>query len=77
MCQTACALTDGGDELFEDAEGKQRLWKLPQEKLESAGDHVNLLPLSVLQVQVLLCRNRGQLQASETKLQIKQTLGSD
>lgn len=50
-------LTDGSDELVEAAEWKQRLWKLPQEQFESSGDHMDLLPLPVLQVQLLLCRD--------------------
>lgn len=52
-----CVLTDGSNELVEAAEGEQRLWELPQEKLQSSSDHMDLLPLSVLQVQLLLCRD--------------------
>lgn len=55
--QSDCVLTDGSDELVEAAEGEQRLWKFPQEKLQCSSDHVDLVPLSVLQVQLLLCRN--------------------
>lgn len=49
------SLTYGSDELVKAAEGKQRLWKLSQEKLERSSDDVDLFPLSVLQVQLLLC----------------------
>lgn len=50
-------LTDGGDELLKAVEGKQRLWKLSEEKLQRSGDHMDLLPLSVIQVQMFFCRD--------------------
>lgn len=52
----SCVLTYSSNELVKAAEGKQWLWKLPQEKFQSPSDDVNFLPLSILQVQVLLCR---------------------
>ena len=61
------ALTDGSDELVEAAEGKQRFWELPQEKFQSSGDDVNLLPLSIIQVQLLLCREEDTTRGQEVR----------
>lgn len=47
------SLTDGCDEPVEVAEGEERLRKFPEEQLEGAGDDVHVLPLAVLQVQLL------------------------
>lgn len=47
------SLTDGCDEPVEVAVGEERLRKLPEEQLEGAGDDVHVLPLAVLQVQLL------------------------
>lgn len=46
-------LTDGCDEPVEVTEGEKRLRKFPEEQLEGTGDDVNVLPLAVLQVQLL------------------------
>lgn len=47
------SLTDGCDEPVEVAVGEERLRKFPEEQLEGAGDDVHVLPLAVLQVQLL------------------------
>jgi len=65
-----CGLTDGSDELLEGAEGKQRFWKLSKEKLQSSGDDVDLLPLPVLQVQLLLCRKEQQQKKKKPSNQV-------
>lgn len=49
------SLTDGCDEPVEVAIREERLRQFPEEQLEGAGDDVHVLPLAVLQVQ-LLCR---------------------
>lgn len=46
-------LTDGCDEPVEVTEGEKRLRKFPEEQLEGAGDDMDVLPLAVLQVQLL------------------------
>lgn len=46
-------LTDGCDEPVEVTEGEKRLRKFPEEQLEGAGDDVDVLPLAILQVQLL------------------------
>lgn len=61
-----CVLTDGSDELVEAAEGKQRFWELSQEKFQSSCDHMDLLPLSIIQVQVLLCRDNRDVRTAVT-----------
>lgn len=48
-------LTDGRDELAEVREGEEGLGQLSKEELQGAGDHVHVLPASVLQVQTLIC----------------------
>lgn len=52
-------LTDGCDEAVEVAVGEERLWQFPEEQLEGASDDVHVLPLAVLQVQ-LLCGELGE-----------------
>lgn len=47
------SLTDGCDEPVEVAVGEERLRQFPEEQLEGAGDDVHVLPLAVLQVQLL------------------------
>lgn len=46
-------LTDGCDEPVEVAVGEEWLRQFPEEQLEGAGDDVHVLPLAVLQVQLL------------------------
>lgn len=49
------ALTDGSDELAEVAEGEEGLWQFSKEELQGAGDHVDVLPAPVVQVQTFIC----------------------
>lgn len=55
-------LTDGRDEVVEVAEREQRVWKLPEKQLQCSGDDVDVLPLTVLEVQ-LLCSDTKQASA--------------
>lgn len=66
MSRCLCVLTDGSDELVEAAKGKQRFWELSQEKLQSSCDHMDLLPLSIVQVKVLLCRDDRDVKTTVT-----------
>lgn len=52
-------LTDGGDELAEVREGEEGLRQLSEEELQGAGDHVNVLPAPILQVQALICGEKS------------------
>lgn len=47
-------LTDGVDEVGEGGVGEERLWKLPEEHLQGSGGDVDVLPLTVIQVQLLI-----------------------
>lgn len=46
-------LTDGFDETVKMAIGEERLGKLSEKQLQGPGDDMNVLPLAVLQVQLL------------------------
>lgn len=46
-------LTYGWDKLIEVAEGEKGLGKLSKKQLERSSDDVNILPLTILQVQFL------------------------
>lgn len=47
-------LTYGLHKQLKESKGKQRLWQLAEKHLERAGDNVDILPLAVVQVQLLL-----------------------
>lgn len=47
-------LTDGLHERLEEPEGEQRLRQLAEKHFEGSGDDVDVLPLTVIQVQGLL-----------------------
>lgn len=59
-------LTDGWDELIKVAVGEKRLRKLSEKQLQRSGDDVNVLPLTVLQVQ-LLCGDTSGAQLVKTQ----------
>lgn len=59
-------LTDGWDELIKVAVGEKRLRKLSEKQLQRSGDDVNVLPLTVLQVQ-LLCGDTSGAQLIKTQ----------
>lgn len=63
-----CVLTNGSNELVEAAKGEQRFWKFTQKKLQCSSDHMNLFPLSVFQVQLLLCKDDRNITHEEEKL---------
>lgn len=52
-------LTDGCDELIKVAVWEKRLRKLPEKQLQCSGDDVNVLPLTILQVQFLCLNTTG------------------
>lgn len=47
-------LTDGVDEVVEGAIGEERLWKLSEKHLQGSCGDVDVLPLTVIQVQLLI-----------------------
>ena len=47
------SLTDCLDDVIEGAVGDEGLRQLPEEELKGAGDHVDVLPLRMVQVQLL------------------------
>lgn len=59
-------LTDGRDELIKVAVWEKWLGKLSEKQLQRSGDDVNVLPLSVLQVQ-LLCFDTMRTSAVKTQ----------
>lgn len=50
----AVSLTDCVDEVVEGAVREERLRKLPEEHLEGSGGDVDVLPLTVVQVHLLI-----------------------
>lgn len=46
--------TDGVDKVVEESVGEQRLRQLPEVHLQRSSDHVDVLPLPVLQVHLLI-----------------------
>lgn len=46
--------TDGVDKVVEESVGEQRFRQLPEVHLQRSGDHVDVLPLPVLQVHLLV-----------------------
>lgn len=62
------ALTDGRNELGEVREGEEGLGQLSKEELQGAGDNVDILPASIVQVQTLLCGKRGGRKRRSTPL---------
>ena len=50
-----CVLTDGSNELFEEAVREEGFRQLSEEELQCSGDDVDLLILPVLQIQILIC----------------------
>lgn len=47
-------LTDGTDKVIEGSICKERLRKFPEEHFECSGGHMDVLPLTVIQVQLLI-----------------------
>lgn len=47
-------LTDGVDEVIEGPVGEERFRKLPEEHLESSSGDVDVLPLTVVQIHLLI-----------------------
>lgn len=66
MSGSKILLTDGWDELVKVAEGEKRFRKLSEKQLQRPGDDVNVLPLTVLQVQ-LLCGDTSGAQLITTQ----------
>lgn len=51
-------LTDGADEVVKQGVGEERLRELPEVHLQRSGGHVDVLPLPVLQVDLLVWTQR-------------------
>ncbi len=52
---TRARLTDGVEELVEEAEGEERLLELAEEEFERTGQHVDV-PVGVVEVVLLICK---------------------
>lgn len=50
-------LTDRFQKALEEAVGEERLRQLPEKHLQGSGDNVDVLPLAVVQIQLLFWEN--------------------
>lgn len=50
-------LTDGFHKPLKEAVREERLWQLPEKHLQCSGDNVDVLPLAVVQIQLLFWEN--------------------
>lgn len=58
VCVESAGLTDGADEVVKQSVGEERLRELPEVHLQRSGGHVDVLPLPVLQVDLLIWTQR-------------------